>query len=228
MQGGGDMGAIPNKLAGFQDIEKDAGARERFEAAWGVPIMPTYGWHLTNMFEAMGRGELTAVYCIGENPATSEADKEHAVELLRGSRHADRAGHLHDEDRRARRRGVPGVQQRVRVRRHGDELGATGAAHPEGARPAGRGQGRHLDHQPAREPHGRRTGARSRREQAWDELRIAQPDARRHELGAAGGARWHPVAVSRRDASRHPVPARAALGVRRRRGPGREGARSRS
>ncbi len=84
VQGGGDMGAIPNKLAGFQDIEKDPAARERFEAAWGVPILPIYGWHLTNMFEAMGRGELTAVYCIGENPATSEADNEHAVELLRG------------------------------------------------------------------------------------------------------------------------------------------------
>jgi formate dehydrogenase major subunit len=36
------------------------------------------------MFEAMGRGELTAVYCIGENPATSEADQDHAVHLLEG------------------------------------------------------------------------------------------------------------------------------------------------
>jgi predicted molibdopterin-dependent oxidoreductase YjgC len=84
VQGGGDMGAIPNKLPGFQDIEKDAAARAKFEAAWGVPIQPTYGWHLTHMFEAMGRGELTAVYCIGENPASSEADKQHAVELLEG------------------------------------------------------------------------------------------------------------------------------------------------
>jgi predicted molibdopterin-dependent oxidoreductase YjgC len=84
VQGGGDMGAIPNKLPGFQDIEKDDAAREKFERAWGRAIMPTYGWHLTNMFEAMGRGDLTDVYCIGENPASSEADKEHAVELLRG------------------------------------------------------------------------------------------------------------------------------------------------
>jgi formate dehydrogenase major subunit len=84
VQGGGDMGAIPNKLPGFQDVEKDVEARDRFERAWEVPIMPTYGWHLTHMFEAMGRGELTAVYCIGENPATSEADQEHAVHLLEG------------------------------------------------------------------------------------------------------------------------------------------------
>ena len=37
VQGGGDMGAIPNKLPGFQDIEQDAAARARFEAAWACP-----------------------------------------------------------------------------------------------------------------------------------------------------------------------------------------------
>jgi formate dehydrogenase major subunit len=84
VQGGGDMGAIPNKLAGFQDIEKDAVARAKFEAAWGTQIIPKYGWHLTDMFRAMERGDLTAVYCIGENPASSEADRQHAVELLEG------------------------------------------------------------------------------------------------------------------------------------------------
>jgi predicted molibdopterin-dependent oxidoreductase YjgC len=82
VQGGGDMGAIPNKLAGFQDIERDPEARARFEAAWGVPITPKYGWTLTQMFEAMERGELTAAYVIGENPATSEADNQHTVQLL--------------------------------------------------------------------------------------------------------------------------------------------------
>jgi len=84
VQGGGDMGAIPNKLPGFQDIEHDADARARFEAAWGVPITPKYGWTLTQMFEAMERKELTAAYVIGENPASSEADKQHTVELLEG------------------------------------------------------------------------------------------------------------------------------------------------
>ena len=82
VQGGGDMGAIPNKLPGFQDIVEDHEARVRFEAAWGCEIMPRYGWHLTGMFEAMGRGELTSVYCIGENPVSSEADATHAKKLL--------------------------------------------------------------------------------------------------------------------------------------------------
>jgi formate dehydrogenase major subunit len=82
VQGGGDMGAIPNKLPGFQDIESNSEARERFEAAWGVPIDPHYGWHLTQMFEAMERGDLRTLYVIGENPAQSEADINHARKLL--------------------------------------------------------------------------------------------------------------------------------------------------
>ena len=35
VQGGGDMGALPNRLPGFQPIE-DAAVRARFDAAWGV------------------------------------------------------------------------------------------------------------------------------------------------------------------------------------------------
>jgi formate dehydrogenase major subunit len=84
VQGGGDMGAIPNKLPGFQDIERDAEARARFESAWGVPIRPHYGWHLTQMFHAMERGELRTLYVIGENPAQSEADVNRARTLLSG------------------------------------------------------------------------------------------------------------------------------------------------
>jgi predicted molibdopterin-dependent oxidoreductase YjgC len=82
VQGGGDMGAIPNKLTGFQDLERDHAARARFEAAWGGTIPPAYGWHLTQMFHAMERGELRTLYVIGENPAQSEADVQHARRLL--------------------------------------------------------------------------------------------------------------------------------------------------
>jgi formate dehydrogenase major subunit len=84
VQGGGDMGAIPNKLPGFQDVERDAEARARYEAAWGTPIVPHYGWHLTQMFHGMERGELRTLYVIGENPAQSEADVTHARKLLAG------------------------------------------------------------------------------------------------------------------------------------------------
>ena len=84
VQGGGDMGAIPNKLPGFQDIVTMPESRSAFEQVWGCTIPPKYGWHLTLMFEAMERGDLTALYVIGENPATSEADANRAKHLLHG------------------------------------------------------------------------------------------------------------------------------------------------
>jgi len=83
VQGGGDMGALPNKLPGFQNVT-DPAARAKFEAVYGVPIPPDDGIHLTLMFEAMSRGEIKAGYVIGENPADSEADVRHARELLAG------------------------------------------------------------------------------------------------------------------------------------------------
>jgi formate dehydrogenase major subunit len=36
------------------------------------------------MFEAMERGDLAVVYCIGENPVQSEADQKKAIDLLEG------------------------------------------------------------------------------------------------------------------------------------------------
>ncbi|MCQ6246264.1 molybdopterin-dependent oxidoreductase [Streptomyces samsunensis] len=86
VQGGGDMGAIPNRLPGFQDI-LDPPIRTKFERAWDVVIQPRYGLNLTEMFEAMEAGELRAVYCIGENPAQSEADTEQAVRRLESLEH---------------------------------------------------------------------------------------------------------------------------------------------
>jgi predicted molibdopterin-dependent oxidoreductase YjgC len=86
VQGGGDMGALPDRLPGFQHVE-DATARAKFEQVWGCKVPPRRGWHLTGMFEAMQRGELTALYVIGENPAQSEADAVHARHLLEGLEH---------------------------------------------------------------------------------------------------------------------------------------------
>jgi len=87
VQGGGDMGAIPNKLTGFQDVETDTAARARFERAYGVTLPPRKGMHLSQMFEAMEEGELTACYIIGENPLRSEADTGRTRKLLEGLQH---------------------------------------------------------------------------------------------------------------------------------------------
>ena len=87
VQGGGDMGAIPARLPGFQDLE-DPALHDKFARAWGGADFPRKkGWHLSEMFEAMDHGELRAVYIVGENPARSEADQTRAVRLLSGLDH---------------------------------------------------------------------------------------------------------------------------------------------
>src|SRR5437588_5876031 len=87
VQGGGDMGAIPARLPGFQDLE-DPAIHEKFARAWSGADFPIKkGWHLSEMFEAMDRGDLRAVYIVGENPARSEADQTRAVRLLSGLEH---------------------------------------------------------------------------------------------------------------------------------------------
>jgi len=83
VQGGGDMGALPDRLPGFQHVENDA-LRVKFDEAWGVKVPPTRGWHLSGMFDAMERGDLRTLYVIGENPMQSEADRHRTERLLRG------------------------------------------------------------------------------------------------------------------------------------------------
>jgi predicted molibdopterin-dependent oxidoreductase YjgC len=81
VQGGGDMGALPNRLPGFQHVENDE-IRAKFDEFWGVTVPPIRGWHLSEMFDAMERGDLQALYVIGENPVQSEADQQRAKHLL--------------------------------------------------------------------------------------------------------------------------------------------------
>ncbi|HET8891353.1 MAG TPA: molybdopterin-dependent oxidoreductase, partial [Candidatus Angelobacter sp.] len=83
VQGGGDMGAIPDRLPGFQHVENDE-LRGKFEKAWVAKIPPKKGWHISGMLDAMERGELKTLYCLGENPADSEADRHRALKLLGG------------------------------------------------------------------------------------------------------------------------------------------------
>jgi predicted molibdopterin-dependent oxidoreductase YjgC len=87
VQGGGDMGAIPNRLVGFQDWTTEPEVLAKFEKAWGVKLEPRYGRNLTQMFDGMEHGEVRAVYAIGENPAQAEADQHRAVRLLKGLDH---------------------------------------------------------------------------------------------------------------------------------------------
>ncbi len=86
VQGGGDMGAIPNKYPGFQEIT-DGVTRLRFEKHWKTKLQPNAGLNLTQMLKAMESGTLRALFVIGENPAQSDADGHHVEHLLEGLDH---------------------------------------------------------------------------------------------------------------------------------------------
>jgi len=86
VQGGGDMGAIPNRFVGFQDI-RDPEVCEKFTRAWGVPQKNEYGMTMTQMFGAMEDGKFHGLFIIGENPVQSEADQTHTTHLLEGLDH---------------------------------------------------------------------------------------------------------------------------------------------
>ncbi len=83
VQGGGDMGAIPDRLTGFQHVE-NPDCRAKFEAAWKCAIPPTAGKHISGMFEAMYAGELRTLYVLGENPVVSEPEGGHVRAVLTG------------------------------------------------------------------------------------------------------------------------------------------------
>src|SRR5207248_10188270 len=80
---GGDRGASPDRLPGFQHVE-NAELRAKFQSAYGARRHRRQGWHLSAMFEAMERGELTTLYVLGENPIDSEAVRHRAVKLMSG------------------------------------------------------------------------------------------------------------------------------------------------
>ena len=70
VQGSGDMGALPNKLPGFQDVENDE-ARAKFETVWSMQIPSKAGLHISLMHESMDEGVLKALFVLGENPLQS-------------------------------------------------------------------------------------------------------------------------------------------------------------
>ena len=86
VQGGGDMGAIPDRFVGFQSVAVDA-ARAKFERAWDCEIPARRGRRLNEMFDAMADGKMTTAYVVGENPAVSEADRSRTEQLLNGLEH---------------------------------------------------------------------------------------------------------------------------------------------
>ena len=83
VQGGGDMGALPDKNVGGWKWD-DPEAHTLFEDVWGTPLPARKGLNQAEMMEAVANGEIRCMYVIGENPVQSDAD-EHKHERLFGS-----------------------------------------------------------------------------------------------------------------------------------------------
>ena len=82
VQGACDLGALPNVYPGYQAVA-DPTIREKFETAWGCSLNPSPGLTLTEMFEAVNKGQIKAVYLIGENPVLSDPDAKHVKESIK-------------------------------------------------------------------------------------------------------------------------------------------------
>jgi formate dehydrogenase alpha subunit len=80
VQGACDMGALPVVYTGYQKVI-DAAVKNKFEDAWNVTSLDEKpGLTITTMMEAAQRGDLKALYVMGENPMMSDPDSTH-IEL---------------------------------------------------------------------------------------------------------------------------------------------------
>jgi formate dehydrogenase alpha subunit len=81
VQGATDMGCIPDFFPGYQKVTMP-GVRQKFEKAWGVGLPDSIGLTATEMIKAALKGNLKALYIIGENPVLSDPDVHHTIGAL--------------------------------------------------------------------------------------------------------------------------------------------------
>lgn len=71
VQGANDAGASPVFYPGYQRVS-DPAARAKFEAAWGAKLSPDEGMNLNVMMKAMAKGDIKAMYVMGEDIMLTE------------------------------------------------------------------------------------------------------------------------------------------------------------
>lgn len=81
VQGASDAGLIPMMFPDYQRVDNPA-ARAKFEALWGMPLDDKPGLTVVEVMDAAYRGEVRGLYVMGENPAMSDPDANHAREAL--------------------------------------------------------------------------------------------------------------------------------------------------
>jgi len=76
VQGACDQGALPNVYSGYQAVTNPE-IKEKFEKAWGRPMLDKVGLKIPEMFEAAHEGTVKSMYILGENPVLTDPDSNH-------------------------------------------------------------------------------------------------------------------------------------------------------
>ena len=77
VQGASDSGLIPMMYPDYQRVNTDE-ANRRFEQFWGMPLDKKPGLTVVEIMDAAYEGRIRGMYIMGENPAMSDPDVEHA------------------------------------------------------------------------------------------------------------------------------------------------------
>ena len=81
VQGACDMGALPNVFPAYQPVANDE-VRARFEKAWNATLPSKPGKTIVEIMDAAHKGEIKALYVMGENPMVSDPDLTHVEASL--------------------------------------------------------------------------------------------------------------------------------------------------
>jgi formate dehydrogenase major subunit len=81
VQGASDSGLIPMFYPDYQRVSSPE-ARARFEKLWGTTLDPEPGLTVVEIMNAAKRKEIRGMYIMGENPAMSDPDVDHARAAL--------------------------------------------------------------------------------------------------------------------------------------------------
>jgi formate dehydrogenase major subunit len=81
VQGASDVGLIPMMYPDYRRVD-NADAQGRFEALWGTKLDTRPGLTVVEIMKAVHAGEIRGMYIMGENPAMSDPDAQHARQAL--------------------------------------------------------------------------------------------------------------------------------------------------
>jgi formate dehydrogenase major subunit len=81
VQGASDVGLIPMMLPDYHRVDEPVW-RARIEALWGTPLDAKPGLTVVEIMDAVHAGDIRGMYIMGENPAMSDPDVNHARAAL--------------------------------------------------------------------------------------------------------------------------------------------------